>query len=38
MAITRIKTNRLSDPNVTTAKIANNAVTAGKLANDPSWQ
>ena len=37
MAITRIKTNQITDLNVTTAKIANNAVTAGKLANNLTY-
>jgi hypothetical protein len=32
MAITRIKTNQITDANITTAKIADNAITAGKLA------
>ena len=37
MAITRIKTNQITDLNVTTGKIANNAVTAGKLANNITY-
>ena len=37
MAITRIKTNQITDLNVTTAKIANNAVTGAKLANNLSY-
>ena len=37
MAITRIKTNQITDLNVSTAKIANNAITAGKLANDITY-
>lgn len=37
MALTRIKTNQITDLNVTTAKIANNAVTAGKLANNLTY-
>jgi len=32
MAITRIKTNQITDANITTAKIADAAITAGKLA------
>ena len=32
MAITRIKTNQITDANVTSAKLADGAVTAGKLA------
>jgi hypothetical protein len=37
MAITRIKTNQITDLNVTTAKIANNAITGAKLANNLSY-
>jgi hypothetical protein len=37
MAITRIKTNQITDLNVTTGKIANNAVTGAKLANNLSY-
>ena len=37
MALTRIKTNQITDLNVTTAKIANNAVTAGKLADNITY-
>ena len=37
MAITRIKTNQITDANVTTAKIANNAITADKLANNITY-
>ena len=37
MPITRIKTNQITDLNVSTAKIANNAITAGKLANDITY-
>ena len=34
MALTRIKTNQITDSAVTTAKIAENNLTAGKLANN----
>jgi len=37
MAITRIKTNQITDLNVTTAKLANNAVTAAKLADNITY-
>jgi hypothetical protein len=37
MAITRIKTNQITDANVTTAKIANNAITADKLATNITY-
>jgi len=37
MALTRIKTNQITDLNVTTGKIANNAVTGAKLANNLSY-
>ncbi len=37
MAITRIKTNQITDLNVTTAKLANQAVTGAKLANNLSY-
>ena len=37
MAITRIKTNQITDLAVTTAKIANNNVTAGKLENNLTY-
>ena len=37
MAITRIKTNQITDLNVTTAKLANQSVTAGKLANNLTY-
>ena len=37
MAITRIKTNQITDANVTTAKIADNAITASKLANNITY-
>jgi len=37
MAITRIKTNQITDANVTTAKIADNAITAGKLADNITY-
>ena len=37
MAITRIKTNQITDLAVTTAKIAANAVTAGKLENNLTY-
>ena len=38
MAITRITTNQITDLNVTTANLANNAVTAGKLADDLTYR
>ena len=37
MAVTRIKTNQITDLNVTTAKLANNSVTAGKLADNLTY-
>ena len=37
MAITRIKTNQITDLAVTTAKVANNAITAGKLENNLTY-
>ncbi len=37
MALTRIKTNQITDLNVTTAKLANQSVTAGKLANNITY-
>ena len=37
MAITRIKTNQITDLAVTTAKLAANAVTAGKLENNLTY-
>lgn len=37
MAVTRIKTNQITDLAVTTAKIDNNAITAGKLANSITY-
>ena len=37
MAITRIKTNQITDLAVTTAKIAANAVTSGKLENNLTY-
>jgi len=37
MALTRIKTNQITDGAVTTAKIDSNAVTAAKLANNLTY-
>ena len=37
MALTRIKTNQITDLAVSTAKIANNAITGGKLANSLTY-
>jgi len=37
MALTRIKTNQITDLNVTTAKLANQSVTAAKLANNITY-
>jgi hypothetical protein len=37
MALTRIKTNQITDGAVTTAKIESNAVTAAKLANNLTY-
>jgi len=37
MPVTRIKSNQITDLAVTTAKIANNAITAGKLANSITY-
>ena len=37
MAITRIKTNQITDLNVTTGKLANKSVTAAKLADNISY-
>jgi hypothetical protein len=37
MALTRIKTNQITDLAVTTAKLAANSVTAGKLANNLTY-
>jgi hypothetical protein len=37
MALTRIKTNQITDLAVTTGKIANSAVTAAKLANNLTY-
>ena len=37
MALTRIKTNQITDLNVTTAKLANASVTGGKLANNITY-
>jgi len=37
MAVTRIKTNQITDLAVSTAKIANNAITAGKLADSITY-
>jgi len=37
MAVTRIKTNQITDSAVTTAKIADANVTAGKLANNLTY-
>ena len=37
MALTRIKTNQITDLAVTNAKIANTTITGGKLANDLTY-
>ena len=37
MALTRIKTNQITDGAVTSAKLAANSVTAGKLANNLTY-
>jgi len=37
MAVTRIKTNQLTDSAVTTAKINANAITAGKLEDNLTY-
>jgi hypothetical protein len=37
MALTRIKTNQITDLAVTSAKLAANSVTAGKLANNLTY-